>query len=347
MNGVTSLNTQHIPAIDVKKIVQTIRDISTLARFRQQNSDVLQERAERVVAYLNNTDQALREALSVLLTALNNASGHSYFAALEELRAALTRNDLTADDRILITGEIFNIKGNVRMMLDRVEARFAECAQRLEREVHSLYKIEIDGRAQEPLTVAKNRKARILAQLNEHASNKAVCIEQRDTLVKAQDVIREFNLADMYQNYIPSGELLDGVDMANPKKEALKQGIELVRKVLGVVSDGIKYSELATSRDNLDKEIQTISLLVEGLNDDLQSAEDVLADASAIVEIGLQRRVAGEEIMAVANIWKGFAMAVDRLQSSDYTPSDLTSLVQRYQSHLQTLSADYNSVMIN
>jgi hypothetical protein len=347
MNGVTPIVTVHIQAIDAKKIVQTIRDISKLARFRNDRSDVLQERAQRIAAYLNNTDQALRESFPVLLTALNNAKGESYFAALDELHEALGRGDLSHEDRTLIGGEIRNIKGNIEAMLERVETRFRECAQRLEYDVTSVYKVEIEGRADEPLRVAKERKTRILAQLNEHSSNKATCVEQRDILVKAQDVIREFNLADMYKNYIPSADALDKIDMENPKKEAVKQGIELVRKVLGVISDGIKYSELATSRNNLDKEIQTISQLMEGLNSDLDAAEDVLSDANAVADISRQRRVAGEEVMAVANVWKGFAVAVARLKDTEYAPSDLSSLLGRYRVHLETLSAEYNTLMIN
>ena len=347
MNGVTPINTPHIPTVDVKSIVQTIRDISTLARFRNVNSDVLQERAQQVAAYLNNTDQTLREAFPVLLTALSNASGDSYFSALEELRDTLGRDDLTTEDRTLLNAEIRNIKGIVEAMFERVEARFTECAQRLDNDVRSVYSVEIGERANEPLSVAKQRKARILAHLDEHCRSKATCVEQRDTLVKAQEVIREFNLAEMYKNAIPSGKALDSIDMANPKKEAVKQGIELVRKVLGVVSEGIKYSELATARNNLDKEIQSISQAMNALNTDLQAAEDVLSDASAIVEISRQRRVAGEEITAVANVWKGFALALERLKNSDYSRSDLSSLINRYKTHLVTLSADYNALMIN
>lgn len=346
MNGVTSINTQHIPAFDVRKIVQTIRDISRLARFRHEHDDVLQERAQHVSAYLNNTDQALRESLPVLLTALNNASGDSHFAALAELREALGRKDLNNQEREMISAEIQNLKSNIEAMLARVEARFVECAQRLEDDVCSVYKVEIDARADEPLNVAKSRKVRILQQLNDHGRNKATCEEQRNALIKAQDVIREFNLADLYKNYIPSAEALDGIDMANPKKEAVKQGIELVRKILGVVSDGIKYSELATSRTHLDKEIESITQSVAALNNELQAAEDVLADAVAVVDISRLRRVAGEEVMAIANVWKGFAMALERLHGGDYTPNDLGMLLKRYHAHLEGLSSDYNAVMI-
>ncbi|MBV4458397.1 alpha-xenorhabdolysin family binary toxin subunit B [Pseudomonas sp. COR58] len=347
MNGATPIHTQNMPAIDVKKIVQTIRDIATLARFRHERDDVLQERAHQVAAYLNNTDRTLRESFPVLLTALDSASGQSHFAALEELWDALGRHDLSAEDRALVSDEVRNLKATVEAMLDRVETRFCECARRLENEVHSVYKVEIDGRADDPLKVAKSRKTRILAELNEHARNKALCTEQRDTLIKAQEVIREFNLADMYKNYIPSGEALDGIDMENPKKEAVKQGIELVRKVLGMVSEGIKYMELATARGNLDREIEAIAQQEERLNDELDSAEDGLSDALAVVEISRRRRIAGEEVMAVANVWKGFAMAVERLRSTDYTPRDLTTLLNRYHVHIETLSIDYNAILID
>lgn len=347
MNNVTPIDTQLIPAIDVKKIIQTIRDITRLANFRQERSDVLQERAQRASAYLNNLDKTLRESLPVLLTALNSASGQSYFDALAELNDALARNDLTAQDREMVSAEISIIKRNIESMLEGVEAKFTDLSRFLENEVRSLYRVEIGERADEPLKVARSRKARILLDLNDHTLTKAKRSEQRDALIKAQDVIREFNLADLYKNYIPEGKELDSLDMQNPKKEAVKQGIELVRKVLGVVSDGIKYSELATSRNNLDKEIQSLVLLMEGLNHELQIAEDALSDITAVVDISRQRRVVGEEIITVAGVWLGFSLNLDNLKRTDYTQAELSRLLNRYKIHLETLSADYNSIMMH
>jgi hypothetical protein len=347
MTNVTPIDNPRIPDIDVKKIIQTIRDISRLASFRQNRSDVLQERALRVSAYLNNIDKTMRESFPVLLTALNGATGQSYFDALAELNDALARNDLTAQDREMVGEEVVNIKRNIEAMLEGVEAKFTDRSRFLENEVRSLYRVEIDERADEPLKVARARKARILEELNDHSLSKAKAEHQRDTLIKAQDVIREFNLADMYKNYIPDGEALDGLDMENPKKEAVKQGIELVRKVLGVVSDGIKYSELATSRNNLDKEIQSLSQLKDGLNRELQTAEDALSDINAIVEVSRQRRTVGEEIITVAGVWLGFSLNLDNLKRMDYTQAELSRFLSRYKSHLATLSTDYNSIMIH
>lgn len=347
MNTVTPIDTHLIPYIDVKKIIQTIRDVSRLAGFRQERSDVLQERAQRVAAYLNNIDQTMRESFPVLLTALNNASGQSYFDALAELNDALSRNDLTSQDRDMVNEEILNIKGNIEAVLEGVEAKFTDRSRFLENEVRSLYKVEIDERADEPLKAARERKARLLVALNDHSLRKATCVEQRDALIKAQDVIREFNLAQMYKDYIPDSKVLDSLDMENPKKEAVKQGIELVRKVLGVVSGGIKYIELATSRNNLDREIETLTQLMTGLNKDLQAAEDALSDINAVVEIGRQRKVVGEEINAVVGVWLGFSMSLDKLKGTDYTQSELSRFLNRYKTHLEGLTADYNSIMIN
>jgi hypothetical protein len=347
MSSVTPIDTPVVPVIDVKTIIQTIRDVSRLANFRSERPDVLQERAQQVAAYLNNIDTHMRESFPVLLTALNNASRQQWFEVLDELNGALERQDLTPEDRALVSDELSNVKSNIEALLEGVEAKFVARSRLLANEVLSLYKIEIGERADEPLKVSRARKARILAQLNDHNLNKAACTEQRDTLVKAQDVIREFNLADMYKNYIPEGKALDGMDLENPKKEAVKQGIELVRKVLGVVSDGIKYTELATSRNNLDLEIQTISRLIEGLNIELQGAEDVLSDVTAVVEIGQRRRVVGDEIMAVADVWGGFSLNLETLKSEEYSQAGLRRLLARYKDPLQRLAADYNSTMIN
>jgi chaperonin cofactor prefoldin len=347
MSSVTPIDTPVIPAIDVKKIIQTIRDVSRLANFSTERPDVLQERAQQVVAYLNNIDTSLRESFPVLQTALSNASGLQWFEVLDELNGALQRPDLTSQDRALVSDELLNVKGNIEAMLEGVEAKFIARSRLLENAVQSLYKIEIGERADEPLKVARARKARVLAQFNDHNLNKATCTEQRDALVKAQDVIREFNLADMYKNYIPDGEALDSLDMENPKKEAVKQGIELVRKVLGVVSDGIKYSQLATSRNNLELEIESITRQVEGLNDEIQIAEDALSDISAVVEIDCRSRTAGEEVIAVAGVLRGFSMHLETLKNLEYNQAGLTRFLNRYKDHLEGLAGDYNSTLIN
>ncbi len=347
MSNVTPIDAPVIPVIDVTNIIQTLRDVSRLANFRSDRPDVLQERAQQVVAYMNNLDTTLRESFPVLLTALNNTSGQQWFDVLDELNGALERHDLTSQDRASVTEELLNVKGNIAAMLDSIEAKFVARSRRLEGAVHNLYKIEIGERADGPLEVARARKARVLAQLNDHNLNKATCMEQRDALVKAQDVIREFNLADMYKNYIPDGEALNSLDMENPKKEAVKQGVELVRKVLRVVCDGIKYSQLATSRSNLELEIQTIARRIEGLNHELRGAENVLSDITAVVEISRRRRMAGEEILRLSGVWRCFSMHLETLKNLEYSHAGLSRFLSRYKNHLEGLEGDYNSTLIN
>ena len=347
MSNVTPIDLPVIPVIDVINIIKTLRDVSILANFRSDRPDVLQERAQQVVAYLSNLDITLRESFPVLLTTLNNASGQQWFDVVGELNGALERDDLTPQDRTLVTDELLNVKGNIAAMLDRIEAKFMTRSRLLESAVHSLYKIEIGERVDGPLEWARARKARILAQLNDNYLNKATCMEQRDALVKAQDVIREFNLADLYKHYIPDGEALNRLDMENPKKEAVKQGIERVRKVLGGVCDGIKYSQLATSRNNFELEIEAIARRIEGLNHEFKSAENVLSDINAVVEISRRRRIAGEEVLKLSLVWRSFSIHLQTLKNLGYCQAGLSRFLSRYKGHLVGLEGDYNSTLIN
>jgi hypothetical protein len=65
------------------------------------------------------------------------------------------------------------------------------------------------------------------------------------------------------------------------------------------------------------------------------------------VEVSRQRRTVGEEIITVAGVWLGFSLNLDNLKRMDYTQAELSRFLNRYKSHLATLSTDYNSIMIH
>ncbi|MDD0980443.1 alpha-xenorhabdolysin family binary toxin subunit B [Pseudomonas shahriarae] len=348
MSNVISIASGIISAVDVNKIVQTSRDISRLTNFKNALSDdVLHERARQVAAYLKNIDTTMRESFPMLLTALSNSYGQSFFDTLDELKGALDRKDLGDSDRDLVSKEFLSIKGNIELMLNEVAAKFNDRSRLLDKEVISLYKVEIGDRTDQPLKLARDLMDRVLAQLNEQNLKKSTCVEQRDTLIKAQDVIRQTNLADIFQTYLPDAGALSSLDLATPEKEAIKQAIALLKKILGVVSDGIKYIELATARTNLDKEIDVLNQSISGLNGELKSAENTLSDVSAVAEISLKRLVAGKKIDIVVGIWIEFSTNLAVLKSGDYSEADLATFLNRYKTHLEVLTKDYNSVMIN
>lgn len=86
---------------------------------------------------------------------------------------------------------------------------------------------------------------------------------------------------------------------------------------------------------------------MDGLSSDLQIAEDALSDVRAVVDISRQRRVVGDEIISVVGVWAGFPVALGTLKKTDYTRAHLSVLLNRYKAHLQALSDEYNSLMIN
>ncbi|MCU1750258.1 alpha-xenorhabdolysin family binary toxin subunit B [Pseudomonas sp. 6D_7.1_Bac1] len=346
MNPVTPINAGLIPAIDVKSIIQTTRDISKLTNFRAYlPNDLLQERARQVALYLQMTDTTLRESFPILLTALKNADGQGYFSVLDELKAALA-GDLSPADREACNDEVVNIKAALANMLEGVSAKFTFRSESVKSQAMSVYKVEIGERVNPSLQLAKDRISRISDDLNKLYLTKATCVEQRDTLVKAQDVIRKTNLADIFQTYLPDGDDLNNLDLATPEKEAIKQAIALVKKALGILSDGIKYIELATARNNLDKEIESLTKSITESNSEFKKAQDALSDVVAVGDIDGLRMVAVNELDLVASIWMGCSSSLAGLKNTDFTQSDLSSLLSRYKMHLEKLSADYNNFML-
>ncbi len=347
MNQVTPINAGQIPDVDAKKIVYTTRDIAKLTNFSVPlPDDYLQGTARRVWLYLKVVDATLRESFPVLLTSIQNSYGQKYFSVIDELKAELANPELSDDDRALFNSDIAYFKASVVTMLDKVSAKFISQSESVSKQALDIYKLEIGDRINPTLQLAKERMTRVSNQLTEASNTKANYVEQRDTLIKAQDVIRATNLADIFQTYLPDGAVLDGLDLTNPEKEAVKQAIELVKKLLGVLSSGIKYSELATARNNLDKEIDKLTQVIAGFNSERKLAEETLGDVLAVGEVNELRLVALKEIDLVANIWKQFSMSLGVLKNSDFTKDDVAALLNRYKVHLEVLSFDYDNVLL-
>lgn len=346
MSNVVVISANRIPGINVKNIIQTTRDISKLTSFRiYLPNDLLQERARQVAMYLQMIDTTLRESFPILLTALKNADSQSYFSVLDELKEALA-GDLSPADRAACNDELVNIKAALANMLEGVSAKFSLRSESVKNQALSIFKVEIGERVNTSLQLAKDRISRISDDLNKLYLTRAERVEERDTLVKAQDVIRETNLADIFQTFLPDAAALDSLDLTNPKKEAIKQAILMVKRVLGLYSDAIKYTELATARNNLDKEIENLTQSINGTNGELKKAQDTLSDVVAVGDIDSLRMVAVKELDLVASIWMACSSSLAGLKNTDFTPSDLSSLLSRYKMHLEGLTADYNSFMI-
>lgn len=347
MNSVTPINAGQIPAINAKNIVRTIRDIAKLTNFSAPlTDDYLQDTARRVSLYLKNVDTTLRDSFPVLQTSIQNSYCQKYFTVIDELNTELANPDLSAEDRELFNEDIAYFKASIAGILDKVSAKFTSQAESISKQALDIYKLELGERSNPTLQLAKDRMTRISNQLSESSITKANRVEQRDALVKAQDIIRQTNLADIFQMYLPDGAVLDGLDLTNPEKEAIKQAIELVKKLLGVLSTAIKYSELATARNNLDKEIEKLAQVIAGLNTERKLAEDTLGDVLAVRDINELRLVALKEIDLVASIWKQFPFSLDILKSSDLTKDDVAALLNRYKGHLEVFSSDYYNVLL-
>ncbi|TPG65689.1 hypothetical protein EAH78_31585 [Pseudomonas arsenicoxydans] len=282
----------------------------------------------------------------MLLTSIQNSYGQKYFSVIDELKTELDNPELSADDRALFNTEIAYFKASVVTMLDKVSAKFISQSESVGKQALDIYKLEIGDRINPTLQRAKERMARISNQLTEVSKTKESYVQQRDTLIMAQDVIRETNLADIFQTYLPDSAALDGLNLTNPKKEAIKQAIQLVKKLLGVLSTAIKYSELATARNNLDKEIDKLTQAIAGLNSERKLAEDTLGDVLAVGEVNQLRMVALKEIDLVASIWKQSTMSLGILKNSDFTKDDVAALLNRYKVHLEVFSSDYHNVLL-
>jgi len=311
---------------DFSLIAQFIKDISRLAVFQTDKLMAVMDKAQRTSGYALDLDKALGEQLVAVSTKAQSLDFSDLFSQLAEIDGELAKGKLSPSEvkaakeaREELTGlfgtRIVDLKATLRQAAGAVKQKAAEVRG-----------VVLAERTQETLTEQKSRQPELTKAIADKRADWKSTDADRAKIITAQDVIRARNLIDIYKDYIPKD--LEKIDLKKPEAEAIRLGVELLKKIMGEVSEGFKYSDLADQRKAFDGKIAQIDLDIQALLADQRANDALIGDLSAVMSIDEKRNAVVGEANKVTVALTGFADELDALDGAAVTEASVSKVMR-------------------
>lgn len=348
MSTVTPLNAAGIsnPTVNIGSIFQSTKNITRAAFFKTQQYQVLQEKSNRVKDYAQAVEAILRRQIPVLQAELENATPADYFNSIHEIDAALLDSGNDAGTITELNTERGHLIKELSEDLREANDKVGLAAKELGDKLSALAEVVLLERTEEPLALEQKRTAEKLAQIVEKEARIKDLQAQRKTITDAQEIIRAKNLADIFKDYLPDVSDLTSKDLAAPEVAAIKQAIDLTRKMLGNVSDGIKYTALADARNKLDGDIDRVNRDIAALRVDLEQEQAIIGDLGTVIKIDAERKIIVAEAGKIERSWNDFNRAVAALSGQDATLVNIEDVLGKQMNFLDDLAGQIGKVVL-
>ena len=339
MNTSISQNMTSYPNVDVRALVQAAKNISRLALLRTPNLTSIEENARRVGTYARELDDAIRTAVPRLVAELRDSASDSiYVSSLAEIDAALASLPASHQTRPALEAERSKISARLAEGAQHLVGAFAKHADALNASMFDLQRVPIAERVQTVLEEQKQQLARIQQELSEAEQRRANLIAQRATVIESLNLLRGQNFVDIINDVIPSGKEIDNLDLTNPKKEALKQALDLTKKLLGKLSDSLKYVDLVEARNTLDQRIDAISNELNAVRAKAGDAQQLLNGLNDALSMADERAALLAQAELIRGAWQTFAARLqERLDDGGYVGA-IPGMLQGQSDFLDDLS---------
>jgi hypothetical protein len=332
------------PAPDFKLIAQSTKDISRLVFFQTEKMEAVQSKAKRVSSYALELQTILGEELISLSTTVESLDFTDVFSQIAEIDRELAKGTLSAEEKeaareareeqvSFFAGGIGGTHGKLRDAAVKVQQKAGEIGA-----------VVLAERTEESLKQAQSRQPEISKALGEKETAIKKLGEDRDKIVAAQDVIRARNIADIVKDFIPKD--LEKLDLKKPEVEAVKLGVEVLKKILGEVSEGFKYSDLADQRKALDGKIEELDNGIRSLQAEQRENDALVDDLSSVMSIDSKRAVFLGEVNKLPAAWSGFADSLAQLNGTQVTEASVTNALNTIKSYLANCLDARNKVII-
>ncbi|XZG68810.1 alpha-xenorhabdolysin family binary toxin subunit B [Chitinibacteraceae bacterium HSL-7] len=312
---------------DFRLILQSAKDISRLVIFHSdQNSNVM-EKAQRISTYCLELDRLVAERLSGIATKAAELDCRELFQFLSEIDHELSGGKLSSDERLSANSARKELLSQLEMQLMDLYASLDEARSDIQKKSGEIQSVILAERIQ---SSREHHEAIILRgnrEISEKRDEQKSLAENRDKLIAAQDVIRARNIADMYKDFIPDN--LDKIDLKNPEVEAIRQAVVVLKKILGEVSEGFRYIDLADQRQALDKKIGHISEEIQAIQKELDGSDRVLRDLKSIAEIDDRRRALLAEVGKLIGTLSGLGKELEAVGDSVITESGVGRIAKK------------------
>lgn len=331
---------------DFNIISQTVKNLSRLPFFKTETMQSLQQKGQRVVGYTQTLDTTLRTILPQRQVQLKNNGLASQFDDLADIQEALQDSSSSADDRAVLEDEINAIEKDIGQTIQQIRTSFNESASQLDRIVVDIKSVVLQERTEDILADKQSQQSALEKNIADLQAKRAQLQEEQAQLRKSIAVLNQHNVADMFADYIPSAESLEGMDLKQPEVEVVKQSLELYKKLFQNISEGIKYSELADALDLLNQRVRDIDQQMEAIKTQRNDVNNTIEDLSTVLAIHQQRNTLVAEIEKISGAWRLF---VQRLESSGSSPLDaqtMLNLVNQQETYITDIIAAQNSVIL-
>lgn len=327
----TSTSPQMIsyPTVDIRALVQAIKNISRLALFRTPNLPSVEENARRAGAYARELDQAIRTALPRLATELRDSAADSgYVNTLAEIDAALASLPADHISRATLDAERSKISARIAQGARRLAAAFAEHSAALSAAMLDLRRVTLAERVQTVLDEQQTQLAQIKQEMAEIEQRRALLHAQRKTVIESLDLLRKQNVFDIINDAIPSGSDIGKLDLSNPKMEMVKQALDITKKLLDKLSDSVKYGDLVEARNVLDARIDAASEELNALSSKASDSQQLLNGLNDALQLADERAALLAQADTIREVWEAFATRLQAmLNDGDYAGA-ITGMLQ-------------------
>ncbi|KAA1184026.1 alpha-xenorhabdolysin family binary toxin subunit B [Photorhabdus heterorhabditis] len=339
------------PEISVKTLSQAVKNIWRLAHQQKSGIEIIQEKILRIGVYSRDIDEAARDSIPQLQAVLRQLPPQDYFQTLIEIDTALENPELDEETRNTLlearSEEISSLNKDIKNVISNLHKE----ANIMASKIADVRNVIIVERLEESLKEEQERKEELQADITQKEQNKAKLLPNRNKIIESQDIIRQYNLADMFKDYIPNASELDKLNLDSPKKElikqAIKQGVEIAKKILGHISTGLKYIELADARIKLDAQISQLGKDCDDLKTQLKGVEQRIAGIENAHQIDKERTTLLLQATKLEQIWTTFANQLQETTDNKTSQQDLPKLINNQLAFLDDLALQYHTMILH
>ena len=329
---------------DFSLIVQSTKDISRLAVFQTDKMMAVMDKAQRVSGYARNLDNVLGDELVSVSTKAQNLDFAVLFSQLAEIDRELAKGKLSPADVKAAQEARAEQTGLFAIQISDIKAKLRLAAAEVREKADEVRGVVLAERTQETLTQQQNRQPDLSKSIADTRATWKSIDGDRSKIIAAQDVIRARNIVDIFKDFIPKD--LEKVDLKKPEVEAIRLGVEVLKKIMGEVSEGFKYSDLADQRKVLDGQIEQLDRDIHGLIAEQQANDALISDLSAVMAIDAKRDALIIEVNKLPVAFSGFADEVERLNGPAVTEASVTKLLGTIKSYAANCLDARNRVII-
>ncbi|REF26626.1 hypothetical protein BDD26_1296 [Xenorhabdus cabanillasii] len=336
------------PEINIKALNQTVNTIWRLAQQQTSGIEIIDEKAKQVGLYSRDLNEMIRDSLSQLTPILRQFTVESIFSTIREIDEALSDSNLGDGDRKALLEEreqlILKLSKDAEYVIDKFSKRTSQLAEKID----DISNIVIAERLKDILKQTEAQAAKLQSDIEKKAEKRKKLDAERDKIIESQDVIRANNIADMFKDFIPSASDIDSLDFTDPKKEAIKQAIkqsaEIIRKILGKISEGLKYSDLADARMKLSDQVDQVIKESKVLKTTLWKTEQQLSGLKDMMQIETERTTMLSEAVKLEQAWSSFTNQLHKLSGKEINQVNITDLIKGQLDFLDNLASQYNKL---